>query len=177
MDLVYIYGPPATGKLTVARALAAGTGYKLFHNHLSIDCVRPVFDFGTEPFWRQVHSIRQNMLEEAARSGVSLVYTSVYSHPRNLDLVEKRFAAVEREGGRVCPVQLICDAASRESRLISQERVELNKLTALEVLNELMQREDLLSPIPGWESLVIDNTALSPDEVASRIVEHFRIIT
>ncbi len=44
MDLVYLYGPPAVGKLTIATELARRTGFKVFHNHLSIDCVKPVFD-------------------------------------------------------------------------------------------------------------------------------------
>jgi replication-associated recombination protein RarA len=32
-SLVFIYGPPAAGKLTVAEALAMRTGHKVFHNH------------------------------------------------------------------------------------------------------------------------------------------------
>jgi hypothetical protein len=37
--LLYTYGPPASGKLTVATALAELTGFSLFHNHLSVDAV------------------------------------------------------------------------------------------------------------------------------------------
>jgi len=33
MRLVFIYGMPATGKLTVAKELVDITGYALFHNH------------------------------------------------------------------------------------------------------------------------------------------------
>lgn len=36
MKLMFIYGPPAAGKLTVAKALCAHTGFKLFHNHLAL---------------------------------------------------------------------------------------------------------------------------------------------
>jgi len=42
MKLVFIYGPPASGKLTVARELATLTGYRLFHNHLIVDAVAAV---------------------------------------------------------------------------------------------------------------------------------------
>ena len=37
--LCLVYGPPAVGKLTVAKEIAARTGYRLVHNHVSIDPV------------------------------------------------------------------------------------------------------------------------------------------
>src|SRR5207249_6103945 len=51
MRLVFIYGPPASGKLTVATELAKLTGFKLFHNHVSIQFVQSIFEFGTKTFW------------------------------------------------------------------------------------------------------------------------------
>ncbi len=39
--LVYLYGPPAVGKLTVATELQRLTGFRLFHNHLTVDALRP----------------------------------------------------------------------------------------------------------------------------------------
>ena len=57
MKLVILYGAPASGKLTIATELGKRTGFKVFHNHLSIDCVRPVFDFGTPPFLRYSRSM------------------------------------------------------------------------------------------------------------------------
>jgi hypothetical protein len=52
MRVVFIYGPVASGKLTVARALAERTGMALFHNHLVVDAVGAVFPFGSEAFVR-----------------------------------------------------------------------------------------------------------------------------
>jgi hypothetical protein len=40
---------------------------------------------------------------------------------------------------------------------------------------ETLERHELLTPIPGRESLCIDNTSLSPAEVATRIAEHFQL--
>ena len=91
MKLIYIYGPPGVGKLTVATEVARRTGYKLFHNHLSIAVIEPVFEFGTETFWRLVHRIREDVIESAAQDGVDIVYTSVYGHPRDIPLVMRRF--------------------------------------------------------------------------------------
>lgn len=47
MKLVIIFGPQAVGKMTVGQSLAAMTGFKLFHNHMSIDFVSQFFDYGT----------------------------------------------------------------------------------------------------------------------------------
>ena len=70
MKLIFMYGPPASGKLTVARELAALTGYRLFHNHLVVDALGAVFEFGSEPFVELRERIWLDILEKAARSGI-----------------------------------------------------------------------------------------------------------
>jgi replication-associated recombination protein RarA len=39
MKLILLYGPPAVGKLTIAKEIARLTGFKLFHAHLTSDLV------------------------------------------------------------------------------------------------------------------------------------------
>ncbi len=73
MKLIFFYGAPAVGKLTVARELARLTGFKVFHNHLSIDCIEPIFDFGTPSFFRLIELIRAETVAEAARENVNLI--------------------------------------------------------------------------------------------------------
>lgn len=50
MRLLFLYGPPAAGKLTIARELAAATGFRVFHNHVTVDALLSVFEFGSPPF-------------------------------------------------------------------------------------------------------------------------------
>jgi tRNA uridine 5-carbamoylmethylation protein Kti12 len=57
VKLIFIYGPPAVGKLTVASELAKLTGFKLFDNHVSIDFVKSVFDYGTRRYWKLIENI------------------------------------------------------------------------------------------------------------------------
>jgi tRNA uridine 5-carbamoylmethylation protein Kti12 len=77
MRLIFIYGPPASGKLTVATELVKLTGFKLFHNHVSIQFVQSIFEFGTKTFWRLTSKYRLEMLEEASKAGVNVIFTFV----------------------------------------------------------------------------------------------------
>jgi chloramphenicol 3-O-phosphotransferase len=175
MNLVFIYGPPGVGKLSVARELARSTGYRLFDNHVSIDCAESVFDFGTPPFGRVVGQIRTAVFEEAARAGVSLVFTFVYACPEDTPFVERVYDLVEGIGGRVLLVRLSCAREELERRLPRPDRVQRGKMASLDTLSTVTSRYDIFSPVPGRESLEIDNTALAPDEVARLIISHYHL--
>jgi len=75
MQLIFIHGPAACGKLTVATELAAITGLRLFHNHLTVDLVAALFEFGSEPFVRLRESIWLDAFREAGEADRSLVFT------------------------------------------------------------------------------------------------------
>jgi predicted kinase len=177
MNLVFIYGPPGVGKLSVARELARATGYRLFHNHVSIACAESVFDFGTKPFGKVVGKIRMAVFEEAVREGVSLVFTFVYARPEDTPFVERVCDLVEGHGGCVLLVRLACAPEELERRLLEPARAEAGKLASLETLRELLGRYDLSSPVPGRESLVVENTRLPPAEVAGLIASHYHLPT
>jgi predicted kinase len=175
MNLVFIYGPPGVGKLSVAREVVRLTGYKLFDNHVSIACVETVFDFGTRPFGKLVGMIRTAVFEEAAREGVSLVFTFVYACPEDTPFVERVCGLVEAHGGRVLLVRLSCAREVLERRLPHPARARVGKMASLDTLREVTSRYDIFSPVPGRESLEIDNTARAPEEVARLIAEHYHL--
>src|SRR3989344_1110054 len=106
MKLVIVYGPPAVGKLTVAKELAARTGYKLFHNHLTVDVVASLFTFGTPVFWKQVRQMREFLFEAAAKNKVNLIFTFVYAAGEDDKIIRNYIRIIEKNGGEVCPVQL-----------------------------------------------------------------------
>ena len=173
MRLIFIYGPPGVGKLTVGRELARLTGFRLFHNHVSIDCVQTVFDFGTPSFYRLVDLVRVSMLEEAARAALpGLIFTFVYAKGTDDPAVERMAGAVERHGGEVCFVRLHCERAALDARVVVATRREQSKVSSLELLNDIAARHDIFSPITNRDSLTIDNTHLSPHEAAALIAAH-----
>ena len=73
MKLIFLHGAPATGKLTVAKALLRTVPGRLFDNHAAIDVARTVFDFGAPGFWELVHTVRCSVLDAAAQQRVPLV--------------------------------------------------------------------------------------------------------
>lgn len=84
MNLVFLHGEPASGKLTVARALLQRVPGRLLENHAAIDFARTVFDFGAPGFWELIERLRLVALEAAASNGVPLaVMTCCYSEPQD----------------------------------------------------------------------------------------------
>lgn len=118
MRLVVIIGAPAVGKATVGRALADGYGFRLFHNHVSLDAVASVFDWGTAPFDRLVGEFRQRMVDEAASSEVDLVFTYVwaFSEPGEGVSIGRYRETVLRAGGTVYFVELVAPLEVRAER-------------------------------------------------------------
>lgn len=71
--------------MTVGRALARRTPYRLFHNHATIEPLLEVFDWGTPAFETLKIEFRRRVIEEAVASGLpGLIFTYVWA----LDLPE-----------------------------------------------------------------------------------------
>ena len=173
MKLLIIYGAPAAGKLTIATEVARRTGFKLFHNHLSISCVKPVFEFGSLPFLKMVSLIRYAMLAEAAREGVDLIHTFVYASGEDDEHFARLIASVEDHGGEVHLVLLKCDPDELKARIGNDSRVGIGKLVDPDSIEGSLKKYDPRSTFPGRESLVIDTTNITIDDAAGRIIAHF----
>lgn len=181
--LVVIVGPPAVGKMTVGRELSVLTGLPLFHNHLSIEAVLPVFPFGSEPFTRLVSEFRTRIFEEVARSdlpGLILTWVWAFDQPGDRRFIEDTRALFGEHGVRTVFVELVADLQTRLSRNETPERL-LAKPSKRDVASS---RERLLAnearyvlnsggDFPFPEHLEIDNTDLSPRDAANRIAAHF----
>src|SRR5215218_6095034 len=128
MNMVFLYGPPAAGKFTVGAEIAALTGYKLWHNHVSIDAIKPVFGFGDPSFGHLVSALRKMMIAEVADRSVDLIMTYAYVHPADTAEVQEFFNSYESRGGRVCLVQLQCEVDELDRRMEGESRKAMGKL-------------------------------------------------
>jgi hypothetical protein len=172
--LVYLYGPPAAGKLTIAERLAEMTGSRLFHNHLTVNAVAPVFEFASPPFTEVLHRFRLDVFATAARMGVDLIFTnnSAWRGPNG----RARFAAFADEAERVVSVnggttrfvQVMAPQTVLENRLADDSRRAHGKLVDVHRLRELLATHD---PAPlHRDDLTIYTDELSPEQAANRIV-------
>lgn len=179
MKLIVIHGPPAAGKLTIANAIAERTGFKVFHNHLTIDCTKPVFEFGSEGFWEINGLLRCEVIAEAARQGIDLIHTFCYGKGPDDEFFRKLIAAATDNGGEVHAVLIHCRDEVRKERIVEGSRVQLRKLTDPDSVDGTRERFDLESPHPDLEkeTLVIDTSDISPEEAADRITKAFELKT
>ena len=175
MKLIFLHGLPGVGKLTVARELARLTGFKLFHNHLTVDLVGSVFEFGSAPFVELRELIWLAVFRAAAEEAVGgLVFTFVFERTVRDDFPARVLDEVESRGGHVLFAELACRRDVLEGRLTDASRAQFGKLRSVEFLDELVSggriyRPDAL-PRPNF---VLDTTELGPAEAAARIAAHY----
>jgi len=178
MKLIFLHGMPGVGKLTVARELACVTGYKLFHNHLTVDLVGSVFEFGTPPFIEMREKIWLDVFSEAASGDLEgLIFTFAFEPTVRESFVEGVRTTVESRGGEVVFVKLICSPEELEKRIPSEARSRFGKLTSLEQFRELNDAGAFADPGITPDRLVLDTTNLSAGEVASRIASELKLVT
>ncbi len=171
MQCVFIHGPAASGKLTVARAVCRRSGLRLFHNHYAVDAALSLFEFGSPGFVTLRERIWLTAFEEAAAAGQSFVFTF---HPEASvpgDFVEKAVAIVEGSGGRVFFVSLTCSEAVVESRIAADSRTAYRKLTSLEQYRTLRDAGAFDFPSLPEPALTLATDALTPDQAAERIID------
>jgi len=175
MKLIIIHGPPAAGKLTVANALSLRTDFKVFHNHLTIDCTEPVFEFGTPGFWEINVHLRCEIIAEAARRDIDLIHTFCYGKGDDDEYFRQLVAAATENGGQVHVVLINCRDEVRKARIGNESRVRIRKLTDPASVDRQRRENALFSVHPDFaeETLVIDTSDISPDESASLIIERF----
>jgi hypothetical protein len=173
MKLIFLHGAPATGKLTVAKALLRILQGRLFDNHAAIDVARTVFDFGAPGFWELVHAVRLSVLDAAAEHRVPLVVmTYCYSEPEDRTAFEQIEKIAQRHGGELHPVFLSCSKDELLRRVGNADRVERRKTASATGLNNFLA-EFNISPVPRGHCLKLDSEAQSAEATAREIVRHF----
>lgn len=177
MNLIFIHGPAAAGKLTIGRELAALTGLRLFHNHLVVDALLAVFPFGSDSFVRLREQIWLDVFADAARQDLSLIFTFTPEPTVSVDFPDEVGRIVDAHGGRVCFVELTCPDEEIERRIENPSRAEFRKLRSVKTLREIRGAQaDADRPTPRAD-LSIDTSQWTPAESARQIQTAFGLPT
>src|SRR6185437_3900980 len=137
MKLIFLYGPPASGKLTIAREIAARTGISVFHNHLIVDAVASVFPFGTPTFVMLRDSFWLTVMREAAREERSVLFTFAPEPSVSQQFPQRVQEEIAQAGGSVVFVRLTVSPHEQERRLGEPSRNEFDKMRSVELLQKL----------------------------------------
>ncbi len=172
MRLIFLYGLPATGKLTVGRELVALTGYRLFHNHLAVDLLLAVFEFGSAPFVELREQIWLSVLEQACRTGMpGLIFTFNPESTVRPGFPQEVVELAASHSVRLDLVELVCPLPELRRRLDSAPRKEHRKLTSTALFDRLHASGAFDTSHMPAAALTLDTARLHPAQAARSICD------
>jgi len=175
MNLVFLYGPPAVGKLTIANELEKLTGYRNFHNHVISDMIGIFFEWEHPARAPLVNRIREDIIETAAKEKISgIIFTYVYD-VGDQPWIDSVISIIERHQGNIYFVQLVAPEDVLMQRVAEPSREKYHKVKSQEKLRELLDKFNLYAKVKNAESLTLDTGALKSTEAAQKIVEYFKL--
>ena len=184
-NLIVVSGPQAVGKMTVAEALKKRIDYSLMVNHDSIEVSDKIFGIGTESQKELNKLIRENVFDLAIKYNTNMIFTFVtaFNEQSDLDYLNNLRTLFEKSGGRFYFVELFADVKTRLERNVTPHRLEA-KFSKNDVERS---QKDLLDTMKKYRlnsnegeticenHLKIDNTNLSPEEVADIVINNFNL--
>lgn len=174
MRLLFLYGPPASGKLTIAEKLSDLTKIPLFHNHLSRDLVKDIYGKDLLKHYGLVDQIRLDVLSYCASQGTDLIFTYVYGGKFDDNNVRKLTESVVGQGGEVIFIELTADKDDLIKRVDNESRKRFKKLTDTETMAKITEDMSIYS-IPFVQPIRINTSKMNPDEAANLIVSQLNL--
>ena len=176
MKLIFLHGLPGVGKLTVAREIAKLTGFKVFHNHLAVDLVESLFEFGSHPFVELREEIWLTVFTHAVSANLDgLIFTFAFDRTVRRSFIDNTRAVIEPSGGEVFFVELRCSTEELEKRMGDPSRQRFGKLCSVEQFRELKEAGAFVDPGIPTERLVVDTTQLSASDAAGLIISKLNV--
>jgi chloramphenicol 3-O-phosphotransferase len=184
--IVHLIGPPASGKLTIARALVeqAGAAHRkvvVLDNHHTNNVIFSVMDVDgvrslPHAVWGHIMQVRATLLaaiEELSPPDWSFVFTNVLAEHDPLDHqmvadLSNLAAATDR---RFVPVHLRCDPAELARRAANPDRRERMKWVDAEAIATFATDVTMLR-VDSDDALDLDTTSRPPTESAALLLDH-----
>ncbi len=185
MKLVFLIGNAAVGKMTVGQELMKLTGLRLFHNHMTIEPVLEIFGAFNRA---AVSRLRQVIFEEFAKTDeYGLIFTYMWAFDRQADWdyiahVRDIFSG-QKPDTQFYYVELVATREARLERNATENRLrhKASKRDIGQSTQRLLNDDDRFrcesfdGEVPFENYMKVDNTDLTPGEVARMIKERFQL--
>ncbi|MHA1111404.1 MAG: shikimate kinase [Promethearchaeota archaeon] len=190
MNFLWIVGPPAVGKMAVGKKISEKTGYKMLINHGTIELLVPIFSWEHPKFKKLNNEFRRRIFEEVATSdlpGFIFTYVTAYDDEGERAHMEKVSNIFKEQAHNVYYVELHAPLSVRLERNTHPDRLdakpskrdtEWSKKSVIGMDNKyphLVSSEEFPFFFPE-NYIKIENSLLSPDEAAERVIEEFQLI-
>ena len=181
MKFIVIIGPHAVGKMTVAQELAKITGFKLLHNHMTIELINGIFDVFSTPEGKRLNSqIKRRILEEVASSNLSgfiLTAMVAFDVPSSFEAIKDTINLFKEKSADIYIFELTAEFNVRLERNKTTNRLahkpSKRNLQESEKVFKEIESEHRLTSLQGELSdychTKIDNTDLPAEKVAQMI--------
>lgn len=193
MSLIVIIGPQAVGKMTVGKELEKRIDGKLLFNHQTIDLYADFLGFTRETF-KLSDVTRINLFESFVKNPETNVTKSIiftvlinFDSPDDVDFLQRISSIFINAKQEVYFVGLSADIETKLTRNTHEERlkakpskrnIEFSRnelITSVENYRLDSTIEELNRLFPQVSSMTVDNSDLSPVEVADRIIKEFKL--
>ena len=186
MKFIIITGPQAVGKMTVGQELVKITNLKLLHNHMTIEVLTKIFDYSRDSFRKLNEEFRMQIFKEFAKSeeeGIIFTTTWDFDDKEEWDRIYKYIQIFKDNNAEIYIIELEANLDERLKRNTMENRL-LNKPSKR---NLEWSEKDLLKSVEKYRFnskeneikeknyLRIDNTNISPDNVAKMIKNKFKL--
>ncbi|MFL5466684.1 MAG: shikimate kinase [Gemmatimonadaceae bacterium] len=174
-QIIFLYGRPGVGKLTVGEQLAIETGYRLLHNHAVVDLVTSLFAFGSPPFI----ALRERLWLQTVDAAIWAKLAGMIMTFAPEETVTDEFIPILRtrittQGSSIHFIELRCSDAELEKRITEDSRERFGKLRDVYKYRKLDAAGAFNRPQMPAPELVVDTTQQNPLESARTIAKHLR---
>ena len=175
MKFIFIYGPPASGKLTIAERLSNITGIPLFHNHLTRDIAKELYGDKLDDNYTLVNELRYQVFEYCAKHETDLIFTVVYGGKGDESIFKEYISKINEYGFEISFVELTASSDDLINRVENESRKKYKKLTDQHVMKNLVSDLSVFS-IPFVDSLKVNTSELTADESAQYIAKQLGLL-
>jgi hypothetical protein len=174
--LIFIHGPAAAGKYTVAKELAALAGFELYHNHLVVDEVLKTHAFGTPGFVAdRDRAWRTYFAQHPGAEKPDVIFTFNPENTVPQAFIDWLFAEMPRRDVKLHSVEITASEAIIERRIASEQRRHFRKLTDVALYRQLRDRGAFATPLIPRTDLRIDTGQFAPVDAAAQIMREFGV--